>query len=200
MRRQRHRQRGYESPYPLLHSPSLLVYGQTELLWETSTSENPYSSLLISKCVCRFFGFYETSKALYTDTRELLARYGVYRTEVAHISSGKYIRPRWQYLVSDNCLTRVQNLELDIALATRYNWPASPDYRHSEESTLQQILDLMDRPLNCYVKLVLNGRNLMRWEEIAGLNPLRRFKTVTVEVGYSWWLCKAYYYANDHPS
>ena len=62
---------------------------------------------LISNCVCRFSGFYQTSKALYTDTRELLASHGVNRVEVAHISPGKYIRPRWQHLASDNYLTRV---------------------------------------------------------------------------------------------
>ena len=137
---------------------------------------------------------------MYTDTRELLARYGVYRIRVAHVGSGKYIRfPRWQNLVSDNSLAKVQNLEIGTTLGTRYKRPACSDYRYCEESTLQQILDLMKRPLNYYVKLELNNRHMMRWEEIAGLNPLRRFKTVTVEVDYPNWQYKECY-AGFHPS
>ena len=141
------------------------------------------------------FGFHQTSKALYTDTRELLARYGIYRIVAAQLVAGKYVRySRGRHVVSDSSLAKVQNLEMSTRLADRYKRLARPDNRlvreYRKEYTLQQILNLMERPMNCYIKLRLHNRRMMEWEEIAGLSPLRSFKTVTVEMGYPGWQYK----------
>ena len=79
------------------------------------------------------------------------------------------------------------NLDLSLTLGTCYERPTCYDIRAFEEIKLQHILDIMERPLKCYVKLELNSRQMMRWERIAELSLLRRFKTVIVEVGYPSW-------------
>lgn len=124
---------------------------------------------------------------------DLLARYGVYRMRVTHFGPGNYVcNARWGYVASKNRLAKVQNLELRLTLGTRKRRHAQARYgmRAFKEKILQQILSTMDHPLNCYVKLKLNSRQITRWEEITAINPLRRFKTVTVKVGYPDWKYK----------
>ena len=123
---------------------------------------------------------------MYDDTKEALSKHGIYRVRMGQIKS----RQHWynlhhliQWQFTEESLANIRNLDLLVSPNRSHLYASGGIMNHSLAEMLPGLLGLMRNHTHCQVRLESVRYRNIDFSDVACLRLLRKFESVTVEVG-----------------